>query len=57
MFDEHLLEKIPIDSVTITNRARRDFGNIQSLAESINTVELMQPVVINENKKFVDVTH
>ena len=52
MFDEHLSEKIPIDSVIITNRIRKDFGDINSLAESISTVGLLQPIVINENNEY-----
>jgi 16S rRNA G966 N2-methylase RsmD len=54
MFDEHLLEKIPIDSVLIKDRTRKDFGDIKSLAESISAVGLLQPVVINENNELVD---
>jgi ParB family chromosome partitioning protein len=54
MFDEHLSEKISIDSVTITNRTRKDFGDIKSLAESISVVGLLQPIVINENTELID---
>ena len=51
---ELLAERIPIDSVIVTNRTRKDVGNINSLAESINTVGLMQPIVINENNELVE---
>lgn len=54
MFDEHLSEKIPIDSVIVTNRTRKDFGDIKSLAESISAVGLLQPIVINENNELID---
>ncbi len=54
MFGEHLLEKILIDSVIITNRTRKDFGDIRSLAESISAVGLLQPIVINENNELID---
>jgi 16S rRNA G966 N2-methylase RsmD len=54
MFDEHLSEKIPIDSITVTNRTRKDFGDIRSLAESISAVGLLQPIVINENNELID---
>jgi 16S rRNA G966 N2-methylase RsmD len=54
LFDEHLLEKIPIDSIIITNRTRKDFGDIDSLAESISVVGLLQPMVINENNELID---
>ena len=54
MFGEHLLEKILIGSVIITNRTRKDFGDIKSLAESISAVGLLQPIVINENNELID---
>jgi hypothetical protein len=54
MSDGHLSEKIPIDSVIITNRTRKDFGDIKSLAESISAVGLLQPIVINENNELID---
>jgi ParB-like chromosome segregation protein Spo0J len=54
MFDEYLPEKIPIDSVIITNRTRKDFGNIDSLKESISAVGLLQLIVINENNELID---
>jgi ParB family chromosome partitioning protein len=54
MFDEHLSEKIPIDSVTVINRTRKDFGDIKSLAESISAIGLLQPIVINENNELID---
>ena len=54
MFNEHLSEKISIDSVVITNRTRNDYGDIKSLAESISAVGLLQPIVINENNELID---
>lgn len=54
MFDKHLSEKILIDSVKITNRTRKVFGDIKSLAESISAVGLLQPIVINENNELID---
>jgi ParB family chromosome partitioning protein len=45
---------IQISSIIITDRTRKDLGNINSLAESISSVGLMQPVVINENNELVD---
>ena len=53
MFDKHVSE-VPIDSVIITNRARKNFGDIKSLAESISAVGLLQPIVINENNELID---
>ncbi len=46
--------KIPIDSINITDRVRKDFGDIKSLAESISSVGLLQPIVINENNELID---
>lgn len=45
--------ELPIDSIIISDRTRKDFGDIDSLAESISTVGLLQPIVINE-KNFID---
>ena len=45
---------MPINSIIITNRIRKDIGDIDSLAESISTVGLMQPIVINENNELID---
>ena len=54
MLDKHLSEKIPFDSLIITNRTRKDFGDIKSLVESISAVGLLQPIVINENNELID---
>ena len=54
MLDKCHSQKIPIDSIIITSRTRKDFGDIESLAESIPVVELLQPIVINENNELID---
>lgn len=54
MTDKVLAERMPIDSIIVTDRTRKDFGDIKSLAESINTVGLMQPIVITENNELID---
>jgi ParB family chromosome partitioning protein len=54
MSDEHFSGKISLDSVIITNRTRKDFGDIKSLAENISAVGLLQPIVINENNHLID---
>lgn len=46
--------KIKISSIIISDRTRKDLGNIASLAESIICVGLMQPIVINEKNELVD---
>ena len=45
---------MPINSIIITNRIRKDIGDIDSLTESISTVGLMQPIVINENNELIE---
>lgn len=54
MNDKLSSQSIPIDIITIKNRTRKDLGDITSLKESISTVGLMQPIVINENRELVD---
>lgn len=54
MTDRQPSEKIEISSIIITERTRKDLGNIASLAESICSVGLMQPIVINEKYELVD---
>jgi 16S rRNA G966 N2-methylase RsmD len=46
--------EIPIDSIIITDRTRKDFGDINSLTDSISSVGLLQPIVINENNELID---
>ena len=45
---------ISIDSIIVTGRTRKDLGDINALAESISSVGLMQPIVINENNELID---
>ena len=45
---------ISIDSIIITDRTRKELGEINSLAESIALFGLLQPIVINENNKLID---
>lgn len=54
MIDEHQSQEIKISSIIITNRTRKDLGDITSLAESVCSVGLMQPVVINEKNELID---
>lgn len=54
MIEEQSPGRIPIDSITVLDRIRKDFGDIDSLAESIVSVGLMQPIVINEKNELVD---
>jgi ParB-like nuclease family protein len=54
MIEANPSKTIPIDSLTITDRTWKDFGNINSLAESISLVGQLQPVVINEKNELID---
>src|SRR5918995_1280885 len=54
MIEMHPSKTIPIDSLIINDRIRKDLGNINSLAESISSVGLLQPVVINEKNELID---
>ena len=45
---------IPIESILIRDRTRKHLGDINSLAESIASVGLLQPIVINENNELID---
>ena len=47
-------QTIPIESIIIKDRTRKDFGDINSLADSISSVGLLQPIVINEKNELID---
>ena len=47
-------QTIDIESIIIKDRTRKDFGDINILAESISSVGLLQPIVINENNELID---
>jgi hypothetical protein len=44
---------LPIDSIQIGNRLRKDLGDISSLAQDIDQNDLLQPVVINEKNQLI----
>jgi 16S rRNA G966 N2-methylase RsmD len=54
MIDTNSSRIISIDSIIVTDRTRKDFGDINSLAQSIASVGLLQPIVINEKNELVD---
>jgi len=54
MTDRYSSQEIQISAIIIKDRTRKDFGDIDSLAESIFAVGLMQPIVINENNELID---
>ena len=41
-------DTIPIKDIIIKERYRKEFGDIDALADNISSVGLLQPVVINE---------
>lgn len=45
---------VPIDSIVIPkDRARKDLGDIEALAASIEQVGLLQPVVLDKNNRLI----
>src|SRR5215469_9553150 len=44
---------IPIDSIKIGSRFRKDLGDIASLAEDIGKIGLLHPIVINQNHELI----
>ena len=44
---------IPIDSIKIGSRFRKDLGDIASLAENIKEIGLLDPIVINQNSGLI----
>lgn len=44
----------PIDSIIIEDRSRKDFRDIDKLAESIKDVGLILPVAVTSNNKLID---
>ena len=48
MIDTQPSRTLPIDSIIIKVRTYKDFGDI---AESVSTVGLLQPIIINESNE------
>jgi hypothetical protein len=44
---------VPIDTIKIGNRFRKDLGDIASLADNMREIGLLHPVVINQNRKLI----
>lgn len=47
------IENIAIDKIEIGERYRRDYGDLEDLAQSIRQVGLLHPIVINEKNKLI----
>jgi len=45
--------EIPVDSITVGERVRTDFGDIEDLAESIKNEGLIQPIVVTSDHRLV----
>lgn len=42
-----------ISGIKVGNRFRKDIGNITSLEQSINEIELLHAVLVNENNELI----
>jgi len=47
------LMQIPIEEVKIRQRARKEFIEIEELAESLNRVGLLNPIIVDQNKVLI----
>jgi DNA repair protein RadA len=50
---ENSSSSVPIDSIKIGSRFRKDLGEIASFAENIREIGLLHPIVINQNRKLI----
>lgn len=48
-----ILQMVPLSEIAISDRARKDFGEIGELAESIKANGLISPLVIDEGKRLI----
>lgn len=48
-----MLQSIPINSVTITNRIRKDLGDISALAANISELGLLSPILVNKQRQLL----
>lgn len=51
--DKKLIYSVPIDSIIINDRQRKDLGNVETLAESIKNHGLIYPIILTEDNKLV----
>lgn len=50
-YDMH--KRIPIESITITDRVRKELGDIESLSNNIRELGLLSPIVVNQNAQLL----
>lgn len=48
-----VLRDVPIKSVKVGKRARQDLGNLEALAESIQALTLLQPILITKERRLL----
>lgn len=48
-----MLQSIPIDSINVKDRIRKDLGNIAALAENIREIGLLNPILVNEHYQLL----
>ena len=48
-----MLLEVPLADIVIGERHRRDMGDLQSLADSMREVGLLQPIGITEDRQLV----
>lgn len=48
-----MLQSIPINSVTITNRIRKDLGDISALVANISELGLLYPIIVNKQYQLL----
>lgn len=48
-----MLQSIPINSITITNRIRKDLGDISALAANISELGLLSPILVNKQYQLL----
>lgn len=46
-------QTLPIHEIKVENRQREDLGDIQSLADSIAKYGLIQPIIVDQNKRLI----
>ena len=52
-FDYGGLMQIPIEKIKVRQRARKEFIEIEELAESLNRVGLLNPIIVDQNKVLI----
>lgn len=50
-YDMH--KRIPIESITTTDRVRKELGDIESLSNNIRELGLLSPIVVNQNTQLL----